>query len=121
MLDAVLNGFDVPEHHGGRRVQSESVRCLHHVEPLLAGAFERRDAVAHLVHEYFAATARYRPQPGMLELPDDFGHRHFEYFREMTKLWWREAVDVHLRKVGADVMQQVEIVIDAQLRMVPAL
>ena len=68
MLDAVLDGLDMAEHHRGGGVQAEPVRHVHDFEPVVAHRLERRDALAHAVHQDFPAAAGDRAQAGRLEI-----------------------------------------------------
>ena len=121
MLDAVVDALDMAEHHCGRAAQAEPVRDAHDLEPVVRVALQRRDLVADLVDENFAAAAGNRAEPRFLEARDDLLQRHAEDFREMVELRRREPVDVDRRVVRPDVVEQVQVVIDAELRMMPAL
>ena len=83
--------------------------------------FERRDALPHAIHQNLAAAARNRAEPRFLKTRDDFPQRHLEHLREMVELRRAEPVDVDLRKFFPDVAEQIEIPIEAELRMMPAL
>ncbi len=67
------------------------------------------------------------PPPGIgaearfLELGDDLAHRHLKHLREVVELRRAERVDVDVRVFLADVVEQVEIPVDRQLRVMPAL
>ncbi len=87
-------------------------------------------SVSHLSGEMRLRTASTRispPPPGMgaearlLEARDDLLQRQAEDLREMVELRRREAVDVDRRVVLPDVLQQVQVVVDAELGVVPAL
>ena len=83
--------------------------------------FSGEIAVAHFVDENFAAAAGNRAESRLLEARDDFFQRHAENLREMVELGRRKAVDVDRRMIRPDVLEQVEVVIDAELRMMAAL
>ena len=121
MLDAIFERFDVAEHHRAARIQPQLVRDVHDLQPRVGFAFQRSDAVAHRVHEDFAAAAGDAAESGVLEFRDDLAQRHLEYFGKMLKLWRAETVDIDVRIFRADVRKHVEIPLDAELRMVPAL
>ncbi len=72
MLDPIFDRLHVAEHHGRARFQTELVRRLHHFEPGVGIAFERRDSFPHPIDQDFAAAARDRPQPGLFELRNHF-------------------------------------------------
>jgi len=67
MLNAFFHRLDVTEHHGRTRFQAEFVRDLHHFQPLVRIALERRDFLAHAVDQNLTASARNRAEPGFFE------------------------------------------------------
>ena len=85
MFDPILDRLDVTEHHRRARLQAQFVRDLHHFEPLVALAFERRDSVAHAIHQNLAAAAGDRAEPGFLELRDHFPQWHPEHFGKVIE------------------------------------
>ena len=97
------------------------VRCLHDIQPLLAGAFEGGDPLPDGIHENLGATARDGPQTRRFELADHVRDRQLKYLRKMSKLWRRKPVDIDLRKILPEIAQEVQVIIDAKLRMVTAL
>ena len=109
MFDAVVDAFDVAEHHGGGAVEAEAVGDAHDFEPVVGVALERGDGVADFVDEDFAAAAGDGAESGVLEAADDFLERHAEDFGEVVELGGREAVDVDGGVVGADVVEEVEV------------
>ena len=121
MLNAVFNRLDVAEHHRRAGIQSQPVRHVHHFQPVVAHRFERRNALAHAVHQNFPAAAGNRAETGGLEIADDFLQRLVEHFAEMDELAGAETVNVDLRKFVFDVRQQIEIPLLRQLRVMPAL
>ena len=121
MLDAILNRLDVAEHHRRAGIQTQPMRHIHDFEPVVAHRLERRNFLAHAVHENFPAAAGNRAQPGLHEIADDFLQRLVEHFAEMDELARAEPVDVDLRKLRFDVREQIEIPLLRQLRMMPAL
>ena len=58
MFDPIRDRFDVAKHHRGRRIEPLPVRRLHHIEPLLAGAFQGSDSLADGVHQNLGPAAR---------------------------------------------------------------
>src|SRR6266404_979682 len=121
VLDAVFDGLHVPEHHRRRGVQPEAMGNLHHAQPLVAHALQRSNALAHAVDEDFTAAAGDGSQTSLLKAANHFFYRHLEHVREMVELRWRKTVDVYLGKVATNVLQEVQVVIDAELRMMSAL
>ena len=77
----------------------EPMRHVHDFEPVVAHRLERRDALAHAVHENFPAAAGNRAEAGRLEIADDFFQRLVEHFAEMDELARAEAVDVEAREI----------------------
>ena len=61
------------------------------------------------------------PRPAALNSAITSPQRHLEDFGEVIELRRREAVDVDVRILLADVGEQREIPVDAELRMMPAL
>ena len=97
------------------------MRRVHHVQPIVAHRLERRDALAHAVHENLPAAARNRAKAGLDELADDFLQRQLEHFAEMDEFRRAEAVDVDPREFAFDMRQQIEIPRQGELRMMAAL
>src|SRR6266545_7188297 len=97
------------------------MRHGHDFEPIVAHGFERRNALAHAVHQDFPAAARDGTEPGFFEVTDDLLQRLVEHFAEMYELARAETMNVDMRKFAFDVMQQVEIPLLAELRMMSAL
>ncbi len=121
MLDAVFNRLDVAKHHRGAGIQSEPVRHVHDFQPVAAHRLERRNVLAHAVHENFPAAAGNRTEAGRFEIGNDFFQRLVEHLAEMDELAGAETVDVDLRKFGFDVRQQIQIPLLRQLGMMAAL
>src|SRR5215472_1609129 len=57
MFDAVLDRLYMPEHHGGRRMQSEPMRNIHDLKPIITHGLKRRNALTNAVDENFASAA----------------------------------------------------------------
>ena len=121
VLDAVLHRLHVAEHHGGGRIQPEPMRDVHDLQPIVAHRFQRRNALAHPVHQDFAAAARDRTQARRFEVGNDLLQRLAENLAEMDELARAEAVDVDLRKLTLYMREQVQIPLLGELGMVPAL
>ena len=58
---------------------------IHDLEPVIAHGFQRRNALAHTVHENFAAAAGNGAETGGFEIADDFFERLVEDFAEMKQ------------------------------------
>ena len=82
-----------------------------------SGAIRLRTAI----HEDLPAPAGNRAQPGLLELRDHLAQRHPEDLGEVIELRRREPVDIDVRILLPDVRSIVEIPVDPELRMMPAL
>ncbi len=67
MLDSIFNGFNMPEHHGCTRAEVEFMSDPHYLKPLIGIALERRDPVAHPIHEDLTASTRDGSQTSILE------------------------------------------------------
>ncbi len=97
------------------------MRHLHHLEPLVALAFERRDSLPDGIDQNLAAAAGDRTKPRFLKTRDHFVQRHLERLRKMLELRRAETVDVDLGIFFPDVMEEIDIPIEAELRMMTAL
>ena len=121
VFDAVLDGLDVAEHHGGRGIQAQPVRRIHDASQssLIALSGEMRWRTR--------STRISPPPPGMEPRPAArksamiFSSGSWKTSAEMDELAGAEAVDVHLRELLLHVDEQVEVPLLGQLGMVPAL
>src|SRR5260370_5107322 len=121
MLDPVYTRLDMTEHHCGARSQSELVCELHHFQPLVAVNFQRRNPFAHAINQNFAAAARNRTQPRILEFRDHLAQRHAESFREMLEFRRTKSVDVNVRISVPYVVQKIDVPVEWQFGMVATL
>src|SRR6266496_435545 len=121
MLDPILDCLDVAEHHGGTRFQSELMRNLHHLQPLVAIDLQWRNFLSHPVNEYLATAARNRAEPCFFEFGDRFAQRHPKRFGKMMKLRRTESVNIDVRIFFPYVMQEIDVPHERQFRMVPTL
>ena len=99
----------------------EPVRDVHDLQPVVAHRFERRDALAHAVHQDLAAAAGDRPQARRLEIADDLLQRLLKHLAEVDELARAEAVDVDLRELALHVREQVQIPLLGELGVMAAL
>ena len=67
MFDAVFNRFHVAKHHRGAGIEAEPMGDVHDFQPVVAHGFERGNALAHAVHEDFAAAAGNGAESGRLK------------------------------------------------------
>src|SRR4029434_2340173 len=121
MLYPILDCLDVAEHHGGARFQSELVRNLHHLQPLIAVDLQWRNFLSHPVDQNFTAAARDRAKAGGFKLRNHVPERHPERFGKMLKLRRTESVNIDVRILFADVSEKSDIPVEPQLRMMPPL
>ena len=121
VLDAILDRFDVAKHHRRTRLQAELVRHLHHLEPLVALTFERRDSLPDGIDQNLAAAAWDRTKSRFLKPRDHFVERHLERLGKMLELRRAETVDVDMGIFFPDVLEEIDIPIEAELRMMTAL
>src|SRR5215470_5291356 len=121
MLDSIFDRLHVAEHHGCAGFQSQFVRHLHYLQPFVAVDFQRRNSLPHAVHQNFTAAAWDRTKSSVFEFGNHFPQRHPESFREMLKLGRTESVDIDVRIFVSDVMEEIDIPLERQLRMMPAL
>src|SRR5205085_1149908 len=97
------------------------MRDLHHFQPLVAVDLKRRNFLSNAVHQNFTATARDRSESCALESRDHFSQRHPESFGKMLEFRRTESVDIDVRILVPDVLEEIEIPRERQLRMMPAL
>src|SRR5215813_13079137 len=121
MFDPLFNGFHVSKHHRRTRLQSQFVCGLHHLQPLIAVNFQRRNFLSHPIHQNFSAPAWNRSESGLFEFRDHFAQGHPEGLREMLKLGRTESMNVDVWIFFPDVTQQIEIPLERQFRMMPPL
>src|SRR6476660_1888022 len=97
------------------------MRDIHHAQPIVTHCFQWRNSLAHAVNEDFAATTRNRPKASLRELRDDLFQRQSEHFPKMDELARTKSVNIDLWELTFDVRKQVEIPLQRQLGMMPAL
>ena len=121
MLDPVLQRLHMAEHHRRRRTQPQPMRRVHHLQPIVAHGFERRDAPPHPVHQYFPAPAGDRSQSRPDEPRDDLLQRHSEDLPEMDEFARTEAVNVDRGELLFYMRQQILVPLQRELGMMAAL
>src|SRR6266404_3429704 len=94
---------------------------VQHFQPIIAHGFERRNPLAHTVHEYFPAAAWNRSESSGFEIGNSLLQRFVKDFPKVDKLAGTEPVNVHLGEAGFDVRKQIEVPLLCQFRMMPAL
>jgi hypothetical protein len=105
MLEAIVQRLHVPEHHRGAGIQSQPMCLAHYPKPLVALAFERCNSIAHAIDENLPTAAGNAAEAGFLELLQHLAHRHSKYFAEVAELRRREAVDIDVWILLADVTE----------------
>jgi hypothetical protein len=121
VFDAVRDGFDVAEHHGGAGVEALAVCDCHDLQPIVGHGFERGNALADAVDEDFAAAAGDGAEAGGAKFGNDFVEGEIEGIAEMDEFAGAEGVDVDWGKFGFDVGEEVEIPLKGKIGMVAAL
>ena len=97
------------------------MRHLHHFQPAVAVDLERRNFLPDAIDQNLAAAARNRTEASFLEFRNHLAQRHAEGLGKMLKLGRTESVNVDVRIFFADVMEKIDIPIEAQFRMMPPL
>ena len=120
VLDAVGRGLAQTVHHRDRRLQSQPVCRLHHLEPAVGPGLFLRHAVADLLHQDLAAAAGNRVEASRDQLADHRFERHPEPPGEEVDLGRRETVNVD-RVVPLDVAQQIQVPRERDVGVVAAL
>lgn len=121
MFEPILKRFDVAEHHRSTGAESESVRCVHDVEPIVGHGFEWGDPFADVIDQDFAAAAGYGSEAGIFESDDDVGDGEVKDLLEVDNFAWAESVDVDFWELSFDMPKEVEIPAQAEFRMVSPL
>src|SRR5438477_9200211 len=121
MFHPLGDGFDVTEHHRRARFQSQFVRDLPYLQPFVTLDFEWRNSLAHPVNQNFATTTGDGAEAGFLEFREHFPQWHSKNFREVLELRRTEPMNIDLRIFLSDVVQQIDIPFEAQLRVMSAL
>src|SRR5439155_25562888 len=115
MFDPLFNTFHVSKHHRRAGFQSELVRCLHYLQPLIAVNFQWRYILPHPIHQNFSAAARNRSKSSLLEFRNHLTHRHPEGLREMLKLRRTESENIDVRIYLPNVTQKIDIPLKSQI------
>src|SRR6266516_814000 len=94
---------------------------VHDLEPIIAHGFQRRNPLAHAIHENLATAARNRAKPCGLEIRDNSLEWLIKDFTKMDELTRAEAMDVDPREFAFDVREQIEVPRLGELGMMAAL
>ena len=122
VLDALLDGLDVPVHHRRRRAQPLEVRLAHHVEPLVG----RRLAVAvqqlaHAVDEDLGAAAGNAVEARGHQPVEHLRHRQPRHARQVNDFRRRQRVQLERRIPLLDGAEEILVPLDRQVGVVAAL
>jgi hypothetical protein len=101
VIDAVLEGLDVPVEHGAVGAHAEAVRHAVHLQVLRAVGLALRDASAHVLGQDLGAAARHTVEPRSAQTLQHLAVAHLELLGEVVDLDRREALQVH---VGAHLL-----------------
>src|SRR5258708_23168224 len=120
MFDALRQRLANAVHHGDGGLHPLLVRNLHDVEPAIGTRLLLRNLIAHALHENLATATRDRVEPRLLKLADDVPRVHAIQPGPEVHLAGAEAVHVN-GVVPLDVAQQIQIPLERDVRIVPAL
>ncbi len=117
----LFDGFHMTEHHRGRSSDVKLVSLVHDVEPFLRAAFPFRDEAAYTVDQYFGAGAGQRVHPGFFQCHQHFAVGAFLQFGDMRHFRWPERMEFDLREFRLDGPEGVDIKLQTEIGMMPAL
>src|SRR3954468_1120598 len=120
VLDAIGICLSQSVHHGDRTLHSLTMSFFLNPEPLFGLRLLPGNAPPHFIHQNFATPTRDAVEPSVPELPDHVGNGQSETLAEEHDLGGRETVDVN-RVMPLDVAHQLEIPLERNVRIVPAL
>ncbi len=121
VLDAVLGGLHMAEHHGGRGPHPQPVQGAHDAQPLVGGGLQGGDVLADLVHQDLRSPARHGVHAGGAELLEDVHDLHLEQLGEVGDLGGREGVQGDVGMGPLDGGQELQVPIESQVGVVPPL
>ena len=121
MLDPFRQRLDVAEHHGGRADAAQFVPDAHHVQPVVGQRFAAGDRPADAVDQDLRPAAGDAAQPGGLQPLEHGPQRQLVDLREVVDFRRAEAVHVDLREAALDVVQQLLVPVQLELRVQAAL
>ena len=109
MFNSFPQRFDVAKHHGCRAEASHLVPYAHDVKPVVSHDFATRYFTAYSVNQDFSSTAGNTTQTSFFEPFQDYTNGEFIDLRKMMEFWWAEPMDVDLRELATDIVQQLFI------------
>ena len=117
VVDAVFLVLDVAVEHGRVGPHARVVHHLRRLEPLAAVNLMVTDDVANAVREDLRAAARAGVNAGFLHLHQRFGNRELRALGKESDLDHGERLDVDLGEADLQALDQVEEVLERQVRM----
>src|SRR6202521_2901342 len=107
-------------HHRNGRLHPFIVRELHNLEPPVSAGFLGRDDVSNALHENLSPSAWDRVEARLPQLSNHFDRIHPEQLGEEIDLARTEPVNVD-RVIALDVAHQIEVPLERDVGIVPAL
>src|SRR5690606_2182859 len=92
--EPVVEGLDVPEHHGGGAREAEAMGVVHDAHPVVGHRLERGNAPANGVDEDFAAPSGDAAEAGRGEVTEDLLDGFVKELGKRDELAGTEAMDV---------------------------
>ena len=120
VLDPLLESLDVAVHHRRGRRHAEPVCLAHHLEPLVGRRLLRRDDRAHAIDEDLRTTARERVQAGIAQPCERLRDGELRPPGDVLHLRRRQRVEMDL-VARLDRPEEILVVVDPEVRMVPSL
>jgi len=117
MIHDFLRGLDMSEEHGGVARDVQRMGDAMDLEPLLRGNLPWADLVPHAVGEHFRAATRDGVQAGVLQRGQGVRQGTARPYRQPMNLDRRQRLESRAGKHAADGSEQVEVVIEVQLRI----
>ncbi len=121
MLDPFGQRLDVAEHHRGAADASQLVPYAADIQPIVGQHLAAGEFLAHAIDQDLGPTARQAAQAGRFQPLEHCPQRQSGHLGKMMNLGRAEAVNVDLRKVRLDVVQQLFVPLERQVGMQAAL
>ena len=119
--DALLHGLAEADDHRRRALHADFVRRAHDVEVVVGRNLLRAHAAPHGVVEDFRAAAWQAREARILQAQQRLADGETRFPCEMLDFRRRERMDDELRKFALDSTQHIEVVVEAEPRIKPAL
>ena len=117
VIDALGDRLDVAVEHRDVRAQPEPMRDAVDLEIAIGTALVVTDLLAHPLGEHLGAAARQRIESGLLERDEHLLVGHAVEIREERDLDRREALQMDPGPDPLEAAQQLQIVVERQIRM----